>query len=226
MDPSLQKVYERGLELGNDPRAFSIFGDCQTRPAEFFGVFERDAASLASLAPDLRETVNYFKGSFTRESSTSQDGTTPGALLWTQWHRGEFGCTFDETPVECELRTHRPSFAIIQVGTHFESRNADYLRKIIVQLLDAGVVPVLATKADNREKDERVNRDMALLAVEFDLPLWNFWAAVSDLPKRGLYTRDDRPLQGDIYLTEEAALRHRMTGLEALNAVWRAVTGK
>ena len=128
--------------------------------------------------------------------------------------------------VECELRIHRPSFVFIQIGTHFESRNTEYLRKIIEQLIDEGVVPILATKADNREIDERVNRDMALLASEYDLPLWNFWAAVSDLPNRGLYTRDDRPLQGDIYLTEEAALRHRMTGLEALNAVWRVVAEK
>jgi hypothetical protein len=224
IDPSLRKVYERGLSLGNDPHAFSIFGDCQARPAEFFGVFETDEATIQSLPPDLREVVANFTGSFTRESSTAQDGTTPGALLWDQWHRGEYGCTFAETPVECELRTHRPSFVIIQVGTHFESRNTEYLRKIINQLLDAGVIPILATKADNREKDERVNRDMALLASEYDLPLWNFWAAVSSLPNRGLYTRDDRPLQGDIYLTDEAALIHRMTGLEALNAVWRMVT--
>ncbi|PWB69405.1 MAG: hypothetical protein C3F07_19385 [Anaerolineales bacterium] len=225
VDPSLRKVYERGLLLGNDPQAFSIFGDCQTQPDEFFGVFETDSSVTQTLSPELRETVAYFTGSFTRDSSTSQDGTTPGALLWTQWHRGEYGCTFAETPVECELRVHRPSFVIIQIGTHFESRNADYLRRIITQLLDAGVVPILATKADNREKDERVNRDMTLLASEYDLPLWNFWAAVSDLPNRGLYTRPDRPLQGDIYLTDEAAQRHRMTGLEALDTVWRAITG-
>ena len=226
IDPSLRKVYERGLSLGNDPHAFSIFGDCQVRPAEFLGVFETDEALAESLPPELHETVVHFKGSFNRESSTAQDGTTPGALLWTQWHRGEYGCTFSETPVECELRTRRPSFVLIQIGSHFESRNTEYLRKIILQLLDQGVVPILATKADNREKDERINRDMALLASEYDLPLWNFWAAVSDLPDRGLYTRDDRPLQGNIYLTDEAALIHRMTGLEALNAVWRTVTGK
>ncbi len=218
------RVYEAGLRLGNDPQAFSIFGDCQTRPDEFFGAFERDPNLFESLPPELQETVENFRGSFTRESSTSQDGTTPGSLLWTQWHLGNFGCTFAETPVECELRTHRPSFVIIQVGTHFESRNTEYLRRIITQLIEAGVVPILATKADNREKDHRINRDMALLASEYDLPLWNFWAAVSDLPNRGLYTRSDRPLQGDIYLTEEAAHIHRMTGLEALNAVWRAVT--
>jgi hypothetical protein len=221
VDASIREIYEYGQSLGNDPFAFSIFGDCQTQPNEFFGVFETDPELVASLSPELRELVERFDGSFTRESSTSQDGTTPGSLLWTQWHRGDYGCTFAETPVECELRIHRPSFVIIQVGTHFESRNTEYLRRIILQVMDAGVVPILATKADNREKDERINRDMAMLALEYDLPLWNFWAAVSDLPNRGLYTRKDRPLQGDIYLTEEAAVRHRMTGLAALNAVWR-----
>ena len=223
IDPSLQKVYEHGLTLGNDPHAFSIFGDCQARPGEFFGMFETDPTLIESLEPELYETVEYFQGSFDRESPTAQDGTTPGSLFWNQWHRGQYGCTFAETPVECELRIHRPSFVIIQIGTHFESRNEEYLRRAIIQLMDAGVVPILATKADNREKDERVNRDMAMLASEYDLPLWNFWAAVSDLPNRGLYTRDDRPLQGDIYLTDEAAVIHRMTGLEALNAVWRVV---
>jgi len=219
-------VYERGLALGNNPHAFSLFGDCQARPGEFFGVFETDEEIIQGLSPELHDVVEHFEGSFNRESPTAQDGTTPGSLLWTQWHRGEYGCTFAETPVECELRIHRPSFVIIQIGTHFESRNTEYLRRVIVQLLDAGVVPILATKADNREKDERINRDMSMLAAEYDLPLWNFWAAVSHLPNRGLYTRSDRPLQGDIYLTEEATVIHRMTGLEALNVVWRAVTGE
>ncbi len=226
IDTSLRRVYERGLALGNDPHAFSLFGDCQARPAEFFGVFETDVEVIENLSPELREVVDNFEGSFNRESPTAQDGTTPGSLLWTQWHRGEYGCTFAETPVECELRIHRPSFVIIQIGTHFESRNTEYLRRVILELLDEGVVPILATKADNREKDERINRDMAMLASEYDLPLWNFWAAVSHLPNRGLYTRDDRPLQGDIYLTEDAAVIHRMTGLEALNVVWRAVAGE
>jgi hypothetical protein len=226
VDPSIRAIYQYGQTLGNDPHAFSILGDCQSRPGDFFGVFETDPAFVEGLPPELQETIANFQGSFNRESPTAQDGTTPGALLWPQWHRGEYGCSFSETPVECELRIHRPSFVIIQIGTHFESRNREYLRNIILQLMDAGVVPILATKADNREKDERINRDMWDLASEYDLPLWNFWAEVSDLPNRGLYTRDDRPLQGDIYLTEEALLRHRMTGLEALNAVWRVATEK
>ena len=225
IDPNVRDIYENGQSLGNDPYAFSIFGDCQSEPDEFLGVFETDALLIESLSPELHEAVINFEGSFDRESPTSQDGTTPGALLWDQWHRGEYGCEFGETPVSCELRIHNPSFVIVQIGTHYESRNTDYLRDIINQLLDAGVVPILATKADNRELDHRVNRDMALLANEFDLPLWNFWAAVSDIPNRGLYVMDGREEQGAIYLDEDATERHRMTGLEMLNAVWRAATG-
>lgn len=218
---TVRNIYIYGQTLGNNPNAFSIFGDCQARPDEFFGRFETDESLVASLTPELQETVNHFYGSFNRESPTAQDGTTPGALLWDQWHRGEYGCTFAETPVDCELRINNPSFVIIQIGSHFESRNTEYLRRIITQLIDRGVVPILATKADNRELDFRVNRDMYLLAQEFDLPLWNFWASLSDLPNRGLYTRDDRPLQGDIYLIDEAQEIQRMTGLEALDIVWR-----
>lgn len=222
---NIQEIYQKGIALGNDPNAFSIFGDCQSRPDEFFGVYETDTTLVESLSPELQETIQHFNGSFNRESPTSQDGTTPGALLWDQWHRGEYGCQFGETPVSCELRIHRPSFVIIQIGSHFESRNTEYLRRVIDQLLANGVVPILATKADNREKDNRINRDMALLSAEYDLPLWNFWAAVSDLPNRGLFTRSDRPLQGDIYLTDDAKVIHRETGLDALNIVWRKATG-
>jgi len=222
---SIREIYQKGQSLGNDPNAFSIFGDCQSRPADFFGVFETDPLLVESLPIELRETVERFNGSFNRESPTSQDGTTPGALLWDQWHRGQFGCTFAETPVQCELRIHRPSFVIIQIGTHFESRNTEYLRKIITQLINEGVVPILATKADNRELDDRVNRDMAMLADEFNLPLWNFWASLADLPNRGLYVMDGREEQGAVYLNKEAQEIHRITGLEALNIVWRIATG-
>ena len=220
---NLRAIYQKGLALGNDPNAFSIFGDCQAEPQEFLGVYDTDLVLVESLSPELQETVAHFAGSFERESPTAQDGTTPGALLWDQWHRGEYGCQFGETPVDCELRIHRPSFVIIQIGSHFESRNTEYLRRVINQLLEQGVIPILATKADNREKDNRINRDMALLSAEFNLPLWNFWASLSDLPNRGLFTRKDRPLQGDIYLTDEAKVIHRETGLDALNIVWRAV---
>jgi hypothetical protein len=217
-------IYQMGQTLGNDPHAFSVFGDCQSEPEVFMGVYETDPDLAAGLPPDLQETVAWFTGSFNRDAPTIEGGTTAGAVLWPAWHKNEFTCDVYETPLQCELRIHRPSFVILHVGTHYENRNEDYLRMILDQLIAAGVVPILSTKADNRELDERVNASYARLAVEYDLPFWNFWAAVDSLPNHGVYSRPEYPLMGEIYLTEPALVIHRLTALQTLDTVWRAVT--
>lgn len=222
----VREIYALGQSLGNDPQAFSIFGDCQSLPEIFMGLYVNDPEAFASLTPPLQETVNYFEGSFTRQSPTSKDGTTSGALLWSEWHENKFGCTAAETPMECELRVHNPSFVLIMVGTHWEgTRNEFYMHKILDALLERGIVPILSTKADNREGDNSVNLQTAKLAAEYNIPLWNFWPVTAELPNRGLYTKEiDRHL-GDIYLTEEALNLHRYSALQALDIIWRAATG-
>ena len=220
-----REIYLLGQSLGNDPHAFSVFGDCQSEPDVFMGIYETDPAVLAELPQDLQQTVAWFTGSFNRLSPTVRGGTTAGALLWPQWHENKFTCTIYESPLQCELRIHKPSFVIIHVGTHYENRNEQYMRSILDQLIAAGVVPILATKADDRELDDHVNAEYAQLAVEYKIPFWNFWAAVDGLPNRGLYTRPDAIYQGDLYLTDKAAAFHRLVALQALDAVWRAVTG-
>jgi hypothetical protein len=166
----------------------------------------------------LQETVANFKGSFDRYSPTVKDATTEGALLWIQWNDNkEKKCTSNETPIDCELRVHRPSIVFVHIGTHWEARNRHYLEIIIQKILDHGAIPILVTKADDREKDERVNKDMASLAAQYHLPLWNFWASVQNLPNNGLK-------QGsDMYLTDEGLAIHRMGALQALDAIWRAL---
>jgi hypothetical protein len=220
-----RQIYLHGQELGDDPHAFSVFGDCQSEPDVFMGVYETDPDLYNALPAGLQETVDWFRGSFNRLSPTVRPGTTTGALLWTLWHQNKFTCTRFETPLQCELRIHKPSFVIIQIGSHYETRNKDYMSTILEQLIEAGVVPILSTKADNREHDEHVNAEYAQLAVEYNIPFWNFWAAVDDLPNRGLYTSDLAPFQGDLYLTDEAVAIHRLTALQALDAVRRAVVG-
>jgi hypothetical protein len=220
-----RQIYLLGQSLGNDPHAFSVFGDCQSEPKVFLGIFETDSQAVIALPLNLQETVVWFIGSLNRQSPTVRGGTSTGALLWDQWHQNRFGCTEYETPLQCELRIHKPSFVIIHVGTHYENRNEDYMRTILNQLIAAGVVPILSSKADDRELDEHVNAQYARLAVEYRLPFWNFWAAVDGLPDRGLYTRPDAAYQGDLYLTDEAALIHRLSALQVLDIVRRAVTG-
>jgi hypothetical protein len=220
-----RQIYLLGQTLGNDPHAFSVFGDCQSEPNAFLGIYETDPQAVAALPLNLQETVAWFSGSFNRLSPTVRGGTTTGALLWVQWHQNKFACTIYETPLQCELRIHKPSFVIIHIGTHYENRNESYMRTILDQLIAAGVVPILASKADDRELDEHVNAQYAQLTVEYNIPFWNFWAAVGGLPNRGLYTRPDATYQGDLYLTDVAAAIQRLSALQVLDIVRRAVTG-
>ena len=222
----IREIYELGQTLGNIPYGFSILGDCQSTPDTFLGLYVVDEAQYYTLPEELKETVTYFEESFLRESPTIKPGTTSGALLWAEWHENKYTCVKSETPLVCELRINNPSFALITIGTHWEARNDMYMRKIIDQLLARGIVPILSTKADNREGDNRLNLETAQLAAEYNIPLWNFWPVTEDLPNRGLYTKKTDAHLGDIYLTDEALERHRYTALLALDAVWRAATGQ
>jgi len=222
----IAEIYARGQELGNDPHAFSIFGDCQSKPDVFMGVYETDPAVVAALSPQLQDTVANFTGSFNRESPTVKDATTLAGLLNPLWHEGDYTCTWNESPVECELRIHQPSFVFINTGTHWVTRNQEYLETIIQQLLEAGVVPILATKADDRYQGEKTNADLAIMAAKYGLPLWNFWAEALVLPEHGVYTKEGQGGLGDVYLNDQAVLLHRQGALEALDSVWRVATGK
>ena len=222
----VREIYDLGRTLGNDPHGFSILGDCQSTPDTFLGLYVVEEGQYYTLPEDLKETVTYFEESFTRESPTIKPGTTSGALLWPEWHENKFGCEKDETPLDCELRINNPSFALITIGTHWEARNDMYMRRILDALLARGVVPILSTKADNREGDNRLNLETAQLAIEYDIPLWNFWPVTDDLPDRGLYIKNGDEHLGKIYLIDEALDRHRYSALRALDAVWRTVTGQ
>ncbi len=74
-----RKIYLLGQSLGNDPHAFSVLGDCQSEPDVFMGSYETDLQAIATLPPNLQETVAWFSGSFNRQSPTVRGGTTTGA---------------------------------------------------------------------------------------------------------------------------------------------------
>ncbi len=214
----MRQVYQDGLARGTNPHAFSILGDCQSQPEAFLGAYDKDPEAYLTLPANLQETVRQFAGSFNRHSPTVKDASTAGALLWGEWNDNpEKKCTPGETPIDCELRTQRPSIVLVHIGTHWEARNKHYLELLIGKILDSGAVPVLATKADDRELDERVNREYAELSLQYDLPLWNFWGAVKNYPNHGLIQNSD------MYLTPAALEMHRRTALEALDRVWRGL---
>ena len=229
-------IYQRGLEMGNNPHAFSKIGDCHSTNPYFLADYDlgEDVYELGEYA-SLQPTIDYFGGSFSRSSLAAKKGlSTAGVLasLWADWKY----CSSNETPLDCEFRLHHPSFALVSLGTNeaydvkkdpstFEGR----LRRIIEHSIDQGIVPILSTKADNDEGDHYINSVTARLAVEYELPLWNFWLAVQSLPQHGLrssdhltfaptksYTDFSRPE----YLTYGMQVRN-LTALQVLDLVRR-----
>ncbi|MDO9086060.1 MAG: hypothetical protein Q7U53_07635 [Anaerolineaceae bacterium] len=215
ISPNLKRMYQQGIKDGNNPKAFSILGDCHSLPEVFLGIYDLNPAYVNTLSPSIQGTVSHFRGSFNRYSPTVRIGSTEGALLWPLWNDNLEGkCNDNESPLDCELRVHRPSIVFIHVGTHYESRNERYLTIIIEKLLKNGIVPIIVTKADNRELDERINLTLVKMATLYDLPVWNFWASVQHLDSKGIDEEDN------MVLSEEGYKIHQQDGIKVLNQIW------
>lgn len=185
---AMKEVYQRGIELGRNPNVFSKVGDCQTSTG--FYLVDFDYLNQYSLGEYiyLQDTIDYFEGSFARDSLAMRDGYNVAAIL-TPLRADPENCEPNETPIACEFRVNNPSIALISLETNFNGRPADdygkYMRQIVEYSLEQGVVPILATKGDNLEGDHSINAEIAEIAVEYDIPLWNFWAALQPLPNQG-----------------------------------------
>ena len=92
------------------------------------------------------------------------------------------------TPVSL-MMIHNPLTVLISLGTN-DGYNPpvfkENMRQIIELTLADNRLPILMLKADNVEKNFSINQDIADLAKEYDLPVWNFWAAIQQLENHGL----------------------------------------
>jgi hypothetical protein len=182
-------IFEIGIIKGNNPNSFSKVGDCESRTTWFLYDFDQRKETY-SLGPyqELDEVIDYYHGSFGRLSLVAKPGFTAASVLTPLWADKEL-CAPNETPLGCEYRIHKPSVSLIMLGTNDISHPDSFegnMRKIIEYSIDQGVVPILATKADNLEGDDHINMTISKLASEYSLPLWNFWLAVQSLPNKGL----------------------------------------
>lgn len=218
LEPFALSVYEQGQELGRDPHVFSVIGDCQSSPTYFLSRYDEDRYTLEEGQEHLQETIDWFAGSFSHYGVAVRNGmTAPGALnpRWSDPER----CESNETPVGCAVRLSDPALALISLGTNWNPATSQedyigYLNQIVDLLLNEGVLPVLSTKADNTEGDHSRNLAMAQVAYDRHLPLWNFWAAVQDLPDTGL--DDDRE---DVYLNYRGWAVRNISALELLDSL-------
>jgi hypothetical protein len=230
---AMREVYQRGLELGNDPTHFSVIGDCQNVSSYFLSVFEKpDEYSLGEEYAYLQPTIDYYQGSYSRVSVAVKGGFNAAAVI-SPLRADPKVCNANESPLDCELRLWRPSIVIVSMETWWsqkpEQEYDKYMRKVLDRIIETGAVPIIATKADNLEGDHAINTTVAQLAYEYDIPLWNFWAAVQPLPDHGL--SDDgfhltfaRNFFDDPKRMENAWPWRNLTALQTLDVVRRSLT--
>lgn len=187
---AMKDVYRFGLENGTDATHFSVIGDCQNVSSYFLAVFENpDEYSLGDEYAYLQPTIDHYQGSYSRVSVAVKGGFNAAAVI-SPLRADKEVCNPNESPLDCELRIWKPSVVIVSMETWWSQKPEEeyekYMRKVLDRIIETGAVPIIATKADNLEGNHAINNTVAKLAYEYDIPMWNFWAAVQPLPDKGL----------------------------------------
>lgn len=222
-------IYQLGLTLGNNPRAFSKIGDCNSVAPYFLAPFDSSDYGLGSTYAYLQTTIDNFGGSFSRDGAAAQIGLNVDSLVDPTWADPRL-CLSGETPLACEVRIQKPSIAFISLGTNGSWQSNDHyetgMRHIINYLIGRGVLPILSTKIDNLEGGDRFNQIVMRLAGEYNVPLWDFASAGRALPGNGLadtyHPSWGRPFFDHTPLLAGWQVRN-LTALQSLDIVWQGV---
>jgi hypothetical protein len=230
-----REIYNRGLKLGHDPHSFSKIGDCQSISTYFLSYFDMPGFYSLGKFTYLQSTLDWFKGSFSRDSLATKGGFNAASIL-SPIRADSKQCEPKENPISCEFRVHNPSIAIISLEEWWAGHPENYekyMRQIIEYSIGQNVLPIIATKADNLEGNHLINQTIARLSIEYDIPLWNFWRAVQPLQDHGVMLKDTTGKPDGFHLThspnyyfyddsnaEQSGWSVRnLTALQALDAV-------
>ena len=229
-----REIYELGLAMSNDPTHFSIIGDCQNVSSYFLSTFDKPGDfSLGSEYAYLGPTIDYYQGSFSRVSLAVKGGFNAAAVL-SPLRSDPKSCNRNESPLDCELRVWKPSIVIVSMETWWSEKPAEeydkYMRRVLDRIIEAGAVPIITTKADNLEGDHSINATIAQIAYEYDIPLWNFWAALQHLSDHGLssdgfHLTFARNFFDDPVRMKSAWPWRNLTALQTLHVVREGLTG-
>lgn len=206
----LEKISSRGERFGNNPRVFAKIGDSITASPSFL-------QSLACWPPELgrweglRGTLDFFGeaplpvGSEKAQCPVSNSYSRLGVAAVGGWRAADALEPRESFPecqglpaVSCELQTIHPAVALIMFGTNdLEEIAATQFRldlaRVVRRVSSAGTIPVLSTippRAAPRfwKRVERFNAEIAALAANRALPLWNYWRQMVEpgVPSQGL----------------------------------------
>ncbi len=186
-------IFKVGQAMGNRANAFALIGDSNTQNPAFLQALDQSNYNLGEYGY-LEDTIKFFRGSFARsQSSPAAVGGFNTTKVLDPANTPNW-CNKGETPLSCELRSTKPSVALILLGTGdqhtwqgFEGR----YRTIIEYTINQGVIPVLITKGDTLESRDNnatpgyINAIIARLSREYDVPLLDLHLAIANLPNTG-----------------------------------------
>lgn len=200
-------IYKDGLARGNNPRVFSKLGDCMTENPYFLVTFTQGHYDLGQYT-DLQAVLDYYKGTPARSGSWDKDsfatvglasasGFNVAAPLDATWADPKW-CHGGESPAACEFRVAHPSVALIMFGTNdvglTDAASYDFfLRSLIEQTIDSGVLPLLSTfptRPEDPAKSLLLNQIVVKVAQDYDIPLVNLNRALEPLPNHGINPAD------------------------------------
>lgn len=234
VSPEIKTMYFEGISEGNSANRFSKVGDSNTVMPSFLGCFDSGKDTGYALGPYeyLQEVIDRFQWSFSRYSRAAKNGATAYDMDVYHWYDDDV-CWPYESALNCEYRLFTPSIAFIGFGTNDALLGIDlyeeHLRSLVEKTLARRIVPILFTKADDLEGDGSFNMVTAKIAAEFNVPLWNLWRPMSQLPNNGLRQGDVHPTFNDNSLCNFAdddpenfgwTVRN-LSALKALDRVWR-----
>lgn len=242
-----RQIFLDGQAKGNRANVFSKVGDSITFAPYFMHQLASDyrLGEYSYLAPALR----FFYGPNARGEnsfSASSLAAMPGWSTVTQLTPGKSTsplCSPTETPLVCEFRTARPSVALIMLGTidsegfiTLDQYRAN-LEQVVQITIDMGIIPVLSTIPPLQVEQDRVERGVAINGVivatarKYDIPLWDYYTAMINLPDKGLSGDGGHPSEppdGKHAYFDAEHLQYgypmrNLTGLQMLYELWRQV---
>lgn len=215
----IKEIAARGQELGRNPNAFSKLGDSAVLIESNLTRFDNGPVSLGQYE-FLKSTIEYYRGSWSRYGAGARVSLTTIGTFDPMWANARY-CQPGEHLLACEIRLHNPSVMLIRLGTNDGSAELydRYMRRIVEYCIEAGVIPVLGTKADRFEGDNSINESTRRIAAEYRIPLWDFDVLADTLTDRGL-TEDKAHLtvyRNNDYTDQETFERgYPMSDLSAL----------
>ncbi len=197
---TIRSLWARGKSMGNNARVFAKVGDCLTANWEFLNVFGGGDYNLGSYGY-LQNVIQYysvspragFDNSFHEQSIAANNGFNAAAVLDPMWADPAV-CKPNDSPLRCEYALTKPAVAIIMFGTAdvltmTPQQFNVYLRFMVKDSMDRGIIPILSTFPSNTnvpDQSRQINQVVLTVAKEKYLPVMNLDAALEKLPNHGM----------------------------------------